>query len=187
MLKKRLIVLALASMGLTHNALAAEFTKIDSNESKIAFRYSQMNVKMSGNISAFTIEEFGFDPQRPEQALLQMTIPVTEVDAGYADANKELPKDIWLNAEAHPLASFKATELKANGDDEYELRGDLSIKGISQEITVPVTFDDKGETGTFTGEFTFKRNDFKLGEGSWSDTSIVADDIVVEFEIQVTQ
>ena len=50
-------------------------------------------------------------------------------------------------------------------------------------MSIPVKFEEKDSVGTFTGEFSFKRNDFALGEGSWSDDSIVANDIVVEFTI----
>ncbi len=183
MFKLRHALLALISTGLIHSAQAAEYTKIDTEASKIAFRYSQMNVKMDGKISAFNIPSFSFDPQAPEKAVLQMEVPVSSVDAGYAEANTELQKSEWLNAAAHPLASFKATELKSTGDQNYELQGELSIKGKAQAVSIPVKFEEKDSVGTFTGEFSFKRNDFALGEGSWSDDSIVANDIVVEFTI----
>ena len=184
MFKIRHALLALVSTGLIHSAQAAEYTQIDSDNSKISFHYSQMNVKMDGKIDAFKITDFSFDPQAPEKAKLVMEVPVSSVDAGYPEANTELQKDEWLNANAHPIASFEASELKALGENKFELRGQLSIKGKAQEITVPLTVAEQDSSAKFTGEFTFKRNDFALGEGSWSDDSIVANDIVVEFTIQ---
>lgn len=184
MFKVRHTLLALVSVGLIHSAHAAEYTQIDTQNSKISFRYSQMNVKMDGNISAFSIPSFSFDPQAPEKATLTIEIPVASLDAGYAEANTELQKSEWLNAKDHPLASFKATELKSVGEQKFELHGDLSIKGKTQAIQIPLSFVEKDQVGTFSGEFSFKRNDFALGEGSWSDDSIVANDITVEFNIQ---
>jgi len=34
-----------------------------------------------------------------------------------------------------------------------------------------------------TGSFALKRLDFKVGEGDWADTSVVANDVQVRFKL----
>jgi polyisoprenoid-binding protein YceI len=34
-----------------------------------------------------------------------------------------------------------------------------------------------------TGSFAIKRLDFKVGEGDWADTSVVANDVQVKFKL----
>ena len=46
---------------------------------------------------------------------------------------------------------------------------------------VPVTLAQSGATSTATGAFTLKRLDYRIGDGEWSDTSLVADEVQVAF------
>jgi len=50
---------------------------------------------------------------------------------------------------------------------------------------VPVTLTQAGGLTTATGSFVLKRLDFKIGEGEWSDTSVVANDVQVRFKLQL--
>ena len=48
-------------------------------------------------------------------------------------------------------------------------------------MTAPFTLNDAGSVRTVEGEFTLKRLAFRIGEGPWSDTDTVADDVLVKF------
>jgi len=43
-----------------------------------------------------------------------------------------------------------------------------------------------GGTTTATGSFVIKRLDFKIGDGDWKDTSMVANDVTVKFKLALT-
>jgi len=43
-----------------------------------------------------------------------------------------------------------------------------------------------GGNTTATGAFSIKRNEFHIGEGEWTDTSQLADDVAVKFKITLT-
>ncbi len=51
---------------------------------------------------------------------------------------------------------------------------------------VPVTLVQAGANTTATGAFMLKRLDFKIGDGDWGDTSIVANDVQVKFKLTLT-
>jgi polyisoprenoid-binding protein YceI len=64
--------------------------------------------------------------------------------------------------------------------------GKLSIKGVAKDLTVPVQLAQSGPQSTATGSFVIKRLDFKVGEGEWTDTSMLANDVLVRFKLVLT-
>jgi hypothetical protein len=51
---------------------------------------------------------------------------------------------------------------------------------------VPVSVVQAGANSTATGTFTIQRLAFKVGEGEWADTQIVANDVAVRFKLALT-
>lgn len=170
------------ALGLIGGVSAAQYTTLDTEASRISFGYSQMGVGMEGNFSEVQATRFSFDPADPEAAQVAIEIPLSSIDAGYDDANTELVKSEWLNLADHPRAQFESSTVEALGDNRFQVTGELSIKGQAKEVTAPFTFKEEDDTGIFEGSFTFQRGDFAIGEGSWSDSSIVAGDIQINFQ-----
>jgi len=182
-----LALAATLSLGMLGSATAAQYTNLDTENSRISFGYSQMNVNMDGSFGQVKATEFNFDPDNPDTAQVSLEIPLDSIDAGYDEANAEVEKDEWLNLEAHPLATFQSTKVEALGDGRYQVTGELAIKGNTKVVTAPFTFTEKNGSANFEGEFTFQRADFSIGEGQWSDFSIVANDIRIKFHVVATQ
>lgn len=172
--------LSLATLG---SAAAAQYTTLDADASSIEFGYSQMNVSMDGSFSELKATELSFDPAAPEAAKVAIEVSLSSIDAGYEEANSELEKDEWLALSQHPLATFTSSKVEDLGGGNYQVTGDLAIKGNTHEVTAPFTFKEDGDAGVFEGSFTFQRSDFSVGEGQWQDFSIVANDIEIRFSI----
>ena len=51
---------------------------------------------------------------------------------------------------------------------------------------MPVTLSQSGGYTTATGAFVIKRLDFRIGDGEWKDTSMVANDVQVKFKLSLT-
>ncbi len=85
-----------------------------------------------------------------------------------------------------PQASFQSSAIKAAGPGRFEVTGKLSIKGQVRDITVPVQLSQAGASSTASGAFTIKRLEFKVGEGEWADTSMLANDVQVRFKLVLT-
>ncbi len=172
--------LVLAASGSAH---AVEYTAVDTANSSVTFSYQQMGVNMDGSFSTLEAPQFSFDPANPANASVVLQIPLAGIDVGTAEANAEVEKGEWLNTPAHPLASFKSSKVEALGDNRYQLTGELAIKGKTQTVATPFTLEEKDGAAFFMGTFTLKRADFDVGEGDWSDFSIVANDIKIAFKL----
>jgi polyisoprenoid-binding protein YceI len=109
---------------------------------------------------------------------------------GAADTDAEVAKADWFNTAKFPQAQFQSNAIKATGKGRYDITGALTIKGNTQSVTVPVVLAQTGSGSalrtTATGSFTLKRLAFKIGEGPWGDTSMVADEVQVKFKIQLS-
>lgn len=182
-LLRPLALTAALGLGILGNAQAVEYTTLDSAASRLTFGYSQMNVKMEGSFSELKATELSFDPANPQAAKVAIDVVLASIDAGYAEANTELQKEEWLALSAHPLATFTSSSVEALGDDRYQVTGNLTIKGVTKEVTAPFTFRAEGDAGVFEGSFTFQRADFGVGVGEWKNFGIVANDIRIRFHV----
>lgn len=175
---------------LTLSALAA-FTpahadqKLVPAQSEIVFVSKQMGVPVEGRFKKFDAQ-LSFDPAKPETSKIAMTVDVASATLGVPESDAELPKAPWFNTAKFPQATFQSTSAKGLGGGKFEIRGKLSIKGQSQDVVVPVTLTQSGATTTATGVLPIKRLAFKIGEGEWSDTGMVADDVQVKFKFALT-
>jgi polyisoprenoid-binding protein YceI len=89
----------------------------------------------------------------------------------------------FLDARKHPRAAFVSTAVKPLGGGRFEVAGRLTIKGVTRDVVVPFTVKTDGPSSVFDGAVTIKRLDFKVGEGEWTDTKILADDVQVRFRL----
>jgi polyisoprenoid-binding protein YceI len=76
--------------------------------------------------------------------------------------------------------------VRALGNNRYEMRGTLTLKGKSRDMVVPVTFAPGKNAATFDGAFVLRRLDFGIGEGMWADVDTVANEVQVRFRIAAT-
>ena len=153
--------------------------------SEIAFTTRQMGVPVEGKFGKFTAQ-VALDPKKPETGTVAFTIDTGSARFGSAELDAEVPKAAWLNVAKFPQASFQSTAIKAAGAGKFEVAGKLTIKGATQNVVVPVQVAQAAGTSTATGSFVIKRLAFKVGDGDWNDTSLLADDVQIRFKLQLT-
>ncbi len=153
--------------------------------SEIAFTTKQMGVPVEGKFGKFTAQ-IALDPKKPETGTVAFTIDTGSARFGSAELDAEVPKATWLNVPKFPQATFQSSVIKAAGPGRFDVSGKLAIKGVLRDVTVPVQVVQAAGTSTASGSFTIKRLAFKVGEGEWTDTSMLADDIQIRFKLQLT-
>jgi polyisoprenoid-binding protein YceI len=175
----RLVVLC-AALTLPGAAAAQRVTAIDPARSEIRFMSKQMNVPVEGRFRKFSVQ-LGFDPAKLASSKAQVEVDLGSIDTGSEEADGEVKSKGWFNVAAFPKATFVSSSLKSVGANRYEVTGKLTIKGISQDLTVPFTVKQDGPSSVLEGGFTLLRLQFKIGEGPWSDEDTVANAVQVRF------
>ena len=156
--------------------------QLQASGSEIAFTTKQMGVPVEGKFGKFSAQ-IVLDPKKPETGSVAFAIDTGSARFGSAELDAEVPKAPWLNVPKFPQATFQSSGIKAAGPGCFEVTGKLAIKGATQDVVVPVQLTQAAGSSTATGSFTIKRLEFKIGEGEWADTSMVANDVLVRFKL----
>ena len=154
-------------------------------QSSIEFTAKQMGVPMQGHFRKFDAQ-VAFDPAKPATSRIRFTVDTGSATMGARETDAELPKPVWFNVAQFPQATFESSTIKALGGGKFDVAGKLTIKGASVQVSVPVSLAQSGATTTATGVLPIKRLAFKIGDGEWADTSMVADEVQVKFKLALT-
>ena len=177
--------LASTATALVLFAPAAQAQKLDASKSDVVFVSKQMGVPVEGHFRKFDAQ-IAFDPKKPEAGKVTLTVDLVSATLGVPETDAELPKATWFNTAKFPQATFVSSGIKATGAGKFDVTGKLAIKGATRDLVVPVSVTQAGGVSTAVGTFTLKRLDFKIGEGEWADTSMVANDVQVKFKLNLS-
>jgi polyisoprenoid-binding protein YceI len=105
-------------------------------------------------------------------ASLQMSVradSLEETDPVFTPAQKEIINkeldEIVLESAKYPEITFKSTDVKGTlvgGRFDVRIRGDLTLHGVTRQITIPAIVMVEGDTLRAVGEFEIDRKDFKV-------------------------
>src|SRR5882757_7236576 len=167
-------------------APAFALATVDTANSTVIATSKQMNVPVEGKFKKFTAQ-LDFDPAKPAAGSANLTIDTGSYDLGDDSYNKQATDKDWFDTAHFPTATFTSTAIAPAGGTKFNVSGKLTIKGKSQNVTVPVTVTSQGATQTFDGSLPIKRTQFDVGSGEWKDTSVVADEVVIKFHLVATK
>lgn len=126
-----------------------------------------------------------------ENADLNFTVEVNTVNTGVEMRDKHLKSEDFFSAEKYPTMSFVTTSMKKDKNDTYFLKGKLTIKDVTRDISVPITFGGiaKNQQGKevmgFQTSFTINRLDYDI---KYDPTGTgVAKDVDVNLYFEMTK
>lgn len=161
---------------------------IDPMHSEVQFKVKHLVIStVSGFFRSFegTVESEG---DNFEHAKIDFSIDIDSIDTKQTQRDEHLKSADFFDAATYPHIKFHSTSFKKTGDDEYELRGDLTIKNVTKPITLEVEFG--GSADDFYGntkagfELTGKINRKEFGL-TW-DGVTEAGSVVVGEDIKLT-
>jgi polyisoprenoid-binding protein YceI len=130
-----------------------------------------------------------FDPQKPADSRLDVSIRVASADMASADINKAIAGIEWFDVVRHQQAEFHSTDIRPLQTNpqpgRYVARGTLALKGVQQAVEVPFSWSAAGEGASMDGEFTLKRGTFGIGTGEWAATDVIGTDVAVKFRVRL--
>lgn len=168
----------LSALLLAAACVCAPAATLQPDKSDLAFTFKQMGVPVDGKFKKFDAQ-LDFDPKKPEAGHIAFTVDLGSVSLGDPSFDHELAGAPWFDTKRNGKATFVSSGIKATGTGKYDVAGKLTIKGSSRDIVVPITLAG----GVATGSVPIKRLDFKIGDGEWADTSVVANDVTVKFKL----
>lgn len=94
----------------------------------------------------------------------------------------------FFNTAKYPTSTFKITKVTPKGGNAYDVLGDMTIKGITNKVSFPVTVKTTGSTIEADGKATLDRTKYDIRYGSKSffeniGDKAIYDDFVVEMKL----
>lgn len=142
---------------------------LDKVHSDVIFQIKHMMVsKAKGSFTDFDVEFTG-DPDDLASASVKAAIKTASIDTGNADRDGHLKSGDFFEAEKYPEMTFASKSIKKVSDDEFEVTGDFTIKGVTKTETFHVTYNgtaknpmDGGMVAGFDVEGRVNREDYGL-------------------------
>jgi len=153
------------------------------DKSEIRFVSKQLGVNVEGRFRTWKANVV-FLPKDLARSKAEFEIDLGSIDLASDESETEIKSRQWFDIAKFPVAHFSSTSIKALGGDRYEVAGKLTLKGVTKDVLIPIALK-KDATGknVAEGSFPLKRIDYHVGEGMWSDTDMVADDVVVRIRM----
>lgn len=170
-MKKISLILALIAVFLTFNLNAQSVWKQDPNHSKLGFVVTHLSIAdVTGYFTTFDVTVNSSQADFSD-AVIEMTADINTINTGIEARDKHLKSADFFDAATYPTMTFKSTSIEKTGDKQFKLKGNLTMHGITKEITV-----DLIHRGTIQNPMannadvaglqilgTLKRSDFNIG------------------------
>jgi polyisoprenoid-binding protein YceI len=118
------------------------------------------------------------------------TITVEDITDANSNARltNHLKSDDFFSVEKFNKSSFKITEAKTSNGQDYQITGDLKIKGISNPVTFPAKLAVQGDQIIATASIVFDRTkfDIKYRSGNYFENladKLIYDDVSLEVKL----
>jgi polyisoprenoid-binding protein YceI len=182
---------ALAAVLAASPAFGAESFIVDKSHSEVGFQIRHMMSKVRGRFNEYE-GRIVADRAKPENSSVELTIQAASIDTANANRDKDLRSANFFDTETYPTITFKSSRMTPKGKDAYDVTGTLTMRGVSKEITVPVTVlgimkNQRGiETAGFETAVTLNRKDFGITWNRAMDTGgvLLGEDVSISINLQ---
>ena len=164
---------------------------LDPAHTRVGFvaRHAMMT-KVRGQFNEFegTAVVDGTDLTR---STVQLTIQAASIDTRNEQRDGHLRSNDFLAMEEYPQITFVSTAVETTGPTSFDVTGDLTIKGVTNSVTIPFEFEGAAtdpfgnQRVGFEGSVVINRKDYGVTWNAALETGgvLVSEKITLEFEV----
>ncbi len=172
-MKKISQIFLLIAVFATVNLFSQTVWKQDPNHSKLGFTVTHLSIAdVTGYFAKFDVSVTAVQSDFSD-AVIELTADINSINTGIEARDNHLKTADFFDAATYPTMTFKSTSIEKTGDKQFKLKGNLTMHGVTKEITV-----DLIHRGTIQNPMannvdvaglqilgTIKRSDFNIGPG----------------------
>lgn len=173
-LKSTLLIALVAFVTFAFTGKATVY-KVDKSKSKIAWVGKKVTGQHNGNIGIANgqLTTNGKTITGGTFTIDMNSITVTDITDAKSNGQLvgHLKADDFFGTAKFPTSTLVITKVTPGANGQYNITGDLTIKGIKKPVTFPATVSVNGNTVTAKANITVDRTayDIKYGSGSFFD------------------
>lgn len=161
------LVLGLASVAA--QAAPTEYqVDIEGAHAFVNFKFKHLGYSwLTGTFKDFD-GKFVWDPEDVANSKIEVVLQTASLDSNHAERDKHIRDKRYLNVSKFPEASFVSTRITQLEDGMLEVTGDLTLHGVTKEITFPAEVIGEGPDpwggyrAGFAGEYVLDTTEFGM-------------------------
>ncbi len=189
-MKTRFAVLA-AVVAVASSASAGDTYQFDKAHTTVGFQVRHIFTMLGGKFQEFT-GTIDVDRAKPEASTVEFTINADSIFTNEPKRDAHLKSPDFFDAAKYPTITFKSTSVKPNGKDSWLVTGDLTMRGVTKQVTLPVSFLGEGkdpwgnEKMGFETSTTLNRQDYGISWNKALDQGgvLVGDEVKVQVSVE---
>lgn len=159
-------------------------------ETRVSFTVTKLGVfKVEGRFRDVQ-GKIAYDPARPEASRVGIRIATASLDTSEPDRDETVRSSDFLDAARYPEMAFAGRKVEKLADGTLRLHGDLTIRGITRPVVMPVKVlglapnpGGKALVG-FEAELTVDRRDFGVLGTRWSGgRALIGNDVSIHIVV----
>lgn len=169
-MKKMMLLLSLFACSLD----AAPVTyRVEPVNGTVSFTIDKWGViKEEGNFRQFDAT-IVFDRDKPAQSTVSFVVKTASIDTKNDNRDGTLRSEHFLDVRKHPTMTFRSTRVVPRGNGVADVTGNLTIRGITRQITIPVRLlgtsrRENMQLAGFETSFKIDRRHFGVTGGGWT-------------------
>jgi len=194
-MRKQVLLIALSIVAIGFSAFTSNEKKstlsVNVEESKVVWFGKKVTGEHTGAISiAFGDLEFDGDKLIGGSFEIDMR-SITNSDIENEEYNQKLvghlKSDDFFGVQKFPKSTFVIKEVTQKSATKYDVKGDITIKGITKSIDFPVQVTLLGSKASATATITIDRSEFEVKYGSGSFFDNLGDKMIYDdFTLDIT-
>ncbi len=168
--------------------------EIDTAHSGIYFDIRHIFSTVRGQFEHFS-GKIMIDEKNASASTVYFEVTVDSVNTNIEQRDAHLKSTDFFEVEKFPVMKFESTSVKHVEDRDYLLEGNLTIKGITHEMTLPFKYLGKTENpmkpGAFVSgfecKFTINRLDYNVGDGSFHKKGLIGKDVDITITLELAK
>jgi polyisoprenoid-binding protein YceI len=195
-MKKASAILLVLTLLISGMMMEAQVLKLDASKSSIVWTGKKVTGSHNGKINLLSgsLNQSGKNYIGGEFVADMKSITCDDLTDAETNAKLvgHLKSDDFFGVETYPTAKLVINSGKPKGVNQVEFKGDLTIKGITQPVTLDATITPDVKGAKFTGKLTVDRSKFnvKYGSGSFFDNlgdNMIYDPFDLDFNAYLTK
>lgn len=168
-------------------AHAAQRYMLDPNHTQITWHASHMGFSFPTGKFIVVAGSVVLDEEKPEMSTVEATIVTSGISTGIEKFDTHLKSPDFFDVERFPSAIFKSESVQMTGEHTANVKGTLTLLGISKPVTLEVTLNKldimpmvQKKVAGFSAKTVLKRSDF----GMKYALPMVGDDVAITIEAE---
>lgn len=148
--------------------------------SSISFVGSKVTGSHGGEFKTFA-GNFVVKEGEPQGGKFTIDMNSTSTDNEKLTGHLKAPD--FFDVATFPSSEFIVTSFNKKGENAYEVSGNLTLHGVTKNITFPTTVNTSDELIKVSAEFDIKRNDFGITYPGKKD-DLIRNEVIIKFDLQ---